>query len=138
RPRRSRSGRRRRDPRPALETMPMIADAPAAVPQQTSGDPPRRPAARRVRSRRGGWDFKYSPYLYVAPFFVLFAAFGLFPVLFTVYTSLFRWLLLSTDRPYVGLANYERVLTDDKFWNAFVNTVGIFVVATVPQLLLAL
>jgi cellobiose transport system permease protein len=74
----------------------------------------------------------------VAPFFILFAAFGLFPVLFTTYTSLFRWRLLDREHPYIGFGNYERVLTDDLFWNAALNTTGMFVVATVPQLMLAL
>ena len=85
------------------------------------------------------WDIKYSPYVLVAPFFILFGIFGLFPILYTAYTSLFRWTLLDGgNHQFVGLANYQRVLTDDRFWNAVFNTVGMFILATVPQLLLAL
>ncbi len=39
---------------------------------------------------------------------------------------------------FVGLQNFQEVLADANFWNAMLNTFGIFVVATVPQLLLAL
>src|SRR5256885_11314811 len=83
-------------------------------------------------------DIKVSPYLYVAPFFLLFAAFGAYPLLYTGYLSLHRYTLTGGDHGFVGLANYGRVLTDDHFWTVMGNTFGLFVVATVPQLLLAL
>src|SRR5262249_25378275 len=38
----------------------------------------------------------------------------------------------------VGLQNYAKLLHDEFFWNALKNTLGIGVLATVPQLLLAL
>ncbi|GAA1829031.1 sugar ABC transporter permease [Luedemannella flava] len=79
-----------------------------------------------------------TPYLYVAPFFVLFAAFGLFPLIYTAWVSLRDWRLVGGDRGFVGLDNYTEVLTDARFWNALGNTFGLFIVATVPQLLIAL
>jgi cellobiose transport system permease protein len=100
--------------------------------------PPREPGGRRWAIRRGRWDIKFSPYLYVAPFFLIFGAFGLFPVFYTAYVSLFDWSLIQTGREFVGLDNYAEVLGDEQFWTAVTNTVGIFVVATVPQLLAAL
>ena len=44
---------------------------------------------RRVgfRQRLGRWDVKLSPYLYVSPFFVLFAVTGLFPLVYTAFVS---------------------------------------------------
>jgi cellobiose transport system permease protein len=83
-------------------------------------------------------DLKASPYLYVAPFFVLFAAFGLYPLVYTGYLSLHRYTLTGGDLGFVGLANYRRILADEHFWTVLGNTFGLFVVATVPQLLLAL
>lgn len=85
-------------------------------------------------------DVKGSPYLYVAPFFLLFAVFGLFPLIYTALISATAW---SPRRPgsediSVGLDNYRNLLHDDNFWNALINTLGIGVVSTVPQLLLAL
>ena len=32
------------------------------------------------RTRRNAWDQKVSPYLYISPFFILFALVGLFPL----------------------------------------------------------
>ena len=51
-----------------------------------------RPApSRRGRSWRHRLDTKGSPYLYIAPFFLVFAVFGLFPLVYTGYVSLTGW-----------------------------------------------
>ncbi|MFC0532243.1 carbohydrate ABC transporter permease [Phytohabitans kaempferiae] len=97
----------------------------------------RRPGTpRRVRLSR--LDVKYSPYLYIAPFFLLFAVFGVYPLAYTLWVSLHEWDLLAQDHPFVGLANYSALMSDSDFWNSVYNTLGIFVLSTVPQLLLAL
>ena len=83
-------------------------------------------------------DPKVSPYLYIAPFFLLFAVFGLFPLLYTVVVSLYDWELTSATHELIGLDNYRELLADPYFWNALRNTLSIFVLATVPQLVLAL
>jgi cellobiose transport system permease protein len=83
-------------------------------------------------------DVKYSPYLYIAPFFVLFAVFGAYPLVYTLWVSLHEWDLLAEEHPFVGLANYSALMSDGDFWNSVYNTLGIFVISTVPQLLLAL
>ncbi|GGY29576.1 carbohydrate ABC transporter permease [Streptomyces omiyaensis] len=91
------------------------------------------------RRRLGRLRSRAAPYVLVAPFFLLFGAFGLFPLAATAWTSLFRVELTAPEaREWVGLHNYARLLTDDFFWNALANTVLIGVLATVPQLLLAL
>jgi len=106
------------------------------------GQPPRRApvGARRERwrGRLGRADLKLSPYLYVAPFFLLFGVFGLYPLVYTAWVSLHDWPLASDEHPWSGLDNYARLLTDPVFWNALGNTVAIFLLSTVPQLTLAL
>jgi cellobiose transport system permease protein len=83
-------------------------------------------------------DVKASPYLYISPFFLLFAALGAFPLLFTAWVSLHDWSLLADDHPFIGLQNYRELLTDSFFWNALGNTASIWVLSTVPQLIFAL
>lgn len=83
-------------------------------------------------------DTRVSPYLYIAPFFLLFAAFGLFPLGYTAYVSLFDWSLLKDEHSYIGLRNYTELFADPYFWNALGNTVSILVLSTVPQLIFAL
>jgi cellobiose transport system permease protein len=83
-------------------------------------------------------DRRYSPYLYVLPFFVLFAIFGAFPLFYTMWVSLFDWDFLADTHSWIGFDNYTRLFGDYTFWNAVVNTGQILVLATVPQLILAL
>ncbi|MEV0456971.1 carbohydrate ABC transporter permease [Catellatospora methionotrophica] len=79
------------------------------------------------------------PYVLIAPFFILFTIFGLFPLIFNGVVALRTWRLDDPAQDgWAGLANFERLLTDEDFWNALYNTFGIFVLSTVPQLFLAL
>lgn len=109
---------------------------------QTTGS--QRTAARGdspTRPRRRSWlrmDAKVAPYVYIAPFFVLFAIFGLYPFLYTVWISLTNESPLNAETSFVGADNYIRLLGDDRFWTSVANTLGMFVLATVPQLLMAL
>jgi len=96
------------------------------------------PPQGRWRSRLARLDMKVSPYLFISPFYIVFLIFGAFPLVYTVWVSLHEWGLASGTRKYVGLENYRYLLGDSDFWNSVVNTVGMFLIATVPQLLLAL
>jgi cellobiose transport system permease protein len=89
-----------------------------------------------VRLRR--LDPVVSPYLYIAPFFVIFLGFGLFPLAYTFYVSLNHWELGATTHQWVGFHNYTKLLADSYFWNSLRNTGSIWVLSTVPQLLAAL
>jgi cellobiose transport system permease protein len=96
-------------------------------------------ASRSWRMRRSKLDQRLSPYAYISPFFLLFFAFGLFPLVYTAWVSLHSVTLQNTDEmKWVGLDNYSRLLHDDRFWNAVVNTFTIGVISTVPQLIMAL
>ncbi|MEV4946009.1 sugar ABC transporter permease [Streptomyces sp. NPDC053755] len=98
---------------------------------------PSKEAERRARRHRR--DVRWSPYAFVAPFFLLFAAFGIFPLLYTGWASLHRVELTSPgETRWVGARNFARLATDEFFWNALGNTAVIGVLSTVPQLLMAL
>lgn len=49
------------------------------------------PPPRRPRDRFSRIDAAWSPYLFIAPFFVIFAVFGLFPLGYTAWVSLHEW-----------------------------------------------
>jgi cellobiose transport system permease protein len=96
--------------------------------------------ARRVTigSRLFRFDEKVSPYLLISPFFLVFAAFGAFPLLYTAYVALTDRNLLNPEWSFVGLENFRQLVGDDYFWNAVENTVAIWILSTGPQLLIAL
>ncbi|MFE5079309.1 carbohydrate ABC transporter permease [Streptomyces mirabilis] len=121
----------------------------AAPPTEEGGAAPGRPPAavpdekeqrRRDRlSRRWQRDIRWSPYAFVSPFFLLFLAFGLFPLIYTGWASLHTVELTApTDMQWAGLRNYTRIFDDDFFWNAAKNTLTIGIISTVPQLLMAM
>src|SRR5689334_10636753 len=103
-------------------------------------EPQPTPRGRDWRSRRSRWDLKFSPYAFVAPFFILFAAFGLYPLLWTAWVSLHRTELIRADElgDNVGFQNYVNLLHDSFFWNALWNTISLGFISAAPQLLIAL
>lgn len=88
--------------------------------------------------RLSRWDVKVSPYLYISPFFLLFALTGLFPLLYTGWVSLHNWNLIGGQGKFIGFDNFGFVLGQPYFWNAVGNTVSIFLLSSVPQVVLAL
>ncbi|MDT0345741.1 carbohydrate ABC transporter permease [Streptomyces litchfieldiae] len=89
-----------------------------------------------TRIRRGLGE-RFAPYVYIAPFYLIFAVFGLFPLLFTFYVALFDWNPIG-EHTYIGLDNFTRLLDDPRFWKATRNTISIWLLSTVPQLIAAL
>ena len=112
---------------PKLEPVPAHAPAP-------------HPAPRRIafRQRLGRWDVKVSPYLYISPFFILFAIVGLFPLGYTAWVSLHDWNLIGGKGEFVGLGNFSTVLAQPNFWIALRNTFSIFLLSSEPQVFVGL
>ncbi|MDR7253243.1 cellobiose transport system permease protein [Nocardioides sp. BE266] len=90
------------------------------------------------RQRLHWIDYRFSPYLYIAPFFVLFLVIGMFPLGYTAWVSVHDWSLLGGKGDYVGLGNYREVLDNPYFAKQLVNTISIFLISSVPQVLIAL
>ncbi|WP_234313850.1 carbohydrate ABC transporter permease [Streptomyces sp. NBRC 109706] len=84
-------------------------------------------------------DLGAAPYAFITPFFVIFAAFSAYPLIYTLWVSLHRVELATQDQmDWLALDNYTALWQDDRFWNALANTITIGVLSTVPQLLMAL
>ncbi|MCX6142806.1 MAG: extracellular solute-binding protein [Ignavibacteriales bacterium] len=59
---------------------------------------------------------------FLAPSLLHLTVFILTPIVFAGYLSLHRWDVIVADKPFVGLANFREVFSDDSFWNALKNT----------------
>jgi len=81
--------------------------------------------------RRNIW-----PYVFISPFFILYAIFGLFPNLFALLLSFETWDGISPQK-WVGLQNYTRLMQDDIWWKAVFNTIWLMIGTMVPQLFFA-
>ncbi|MEU0550413.1 carbohydrate ABC transporter permease [Micromonospora sp. WMMD729] len=101
-----------------------------------------RPAPRHSTARRrqlNRLDLRFTPYVFVLPFFVLFAIFGVYPIVYTFWIAMTDRSPMNATISFVGLDNFVELFTNDpQFWNAVVNTFGMFALSTIPQLLIAL
>ena len=91
-------------------------------------------AVQRMRawtwpSRRTWWIVLFC-YLALAPILALFAYVRLVPIAWSVILSLHNWDLIKVHKPFVGLANYVRLMADGNFILALKNTT-IYSLATV-------
>ena len=99
--------------------------------------------ARSIRriafnQRLSHWDVKLSPYLYISPFFILFAIVGLFPLVYTAWVSVHEWNLIGGQGDFVGLDNFSTVLAQPYFWTSLRNTFSIFLLSAIPQMVAAI
>jgi multiple sugar transport system permease protein len=109
-----------------------------------------------TQPRRRWLKRAWAPYVFISPFFILFVVFGLYPMLFSLWVSFFRWDGIGAMR-FEGLGNYVWVLDlgdlpwsrffkadfwlelySRDFWRALYNTVWIGLVAGVSQHLVAI
>jgi lactose/L-arabinose transport system permease protein len=76
-------------------------------------------------------------YLFISPFFILFAIFGVYPTLFSLYLSLNEWNGVG-QMEFVGLDNFGRMLNDRLFLKSFENSIILFLTYVPIMLFLAL
>jgi ABC-type sugar transport system permease subunit len=81
---------------------------------------PAAPAARaslRQRMRRHAWG-----YIFISPWVLLYAAFGLYPLLLSFYLTFFTYSFVRPeDLAFVGVGNWIRGLVDPLFWTSIFN-----------------
>jgi raffinose/stachyose/melibiose transport system permease protein len=99
--------------------------------------------ARPAAGRRTLGSQALIPYLFLAPALFFYIAFLVYPMLSSLYVSLFEWDGLSATMTFVGLRNYVRIFSEDEvalaaLWNNVLWTVGTLVIPTGLGLALAL
>lgn len=99
-----------------------------------SAEAPASDRARYASSRL--WE-RAAPYIFISPFFILFAVFGAFPIVYSLYISFHDWKGLRPG-DFVGLKYYALMLTDPQFRIAITNTLIIGLGYVPIMLILAL
>lgn len=110
--------------------MTAVTSPPARRAEQSPAAPP------RSRSARHG--SRYTPYLFLAPFMLIFGVFVLAPAAYGIWISLHNWDFFLPTRPWVGFGNYAELfdptaLIAVQFWESMRAT-GLFVLFSVPFL----
>lgn len=83
---------------------------------------------------------RWAPYVFISPFLILFAVFGVFPLLFSLWLAFQSWEPTSglDAMRFVGLENFSFALGDDWFWKSLSGTLVLALVSGVPQHLVAI
>ena len=80
-------------------------------------------------------------YIFLIPFVVVYLIFQLVPLITTIYNSFFenyRSGLTQVEPNFVGFANYAKLFQDGEIWIYFKNTMIMWVMGFVPQILVSL
>jgi ABC-type sugar transport system permease subunit len=81
-----------------------------------------------------GRGARLAPWLFLAPYLLVFLGFFLLPALWSAVLSLTDWKIVGTPR-FVGLKNYARLAGDPLFFTALTNTV-VYTAVIVPLMAL--
>jgi ABC-type sugar transport system permease subunit len=101
-----------------------------AIPRRS----PSSPGLTRLRKWLGG---SYAPYLFIVPFFILFAIFGLYPLLYALRLSFTYWHGAGSPR-FIGLDNYTYLLTNSFFWQSLSTSAVIWLLVVPVQTVFAI
>src|SRR5512146_131649 len=86
-------------------------------------------------TRRPFWD-RFSPYGFVLPALLVIGLFTIYPVLYAIRISVYQYILTKPNsHPFIGLKNFEDVITSYYFKNSLINT-GIYTIASVIGVIL--
>ena len=96
--------------------------------------------------KRKGISYAKWGYLFIAPFFITYAIFNLYPLFLTIYNSFFenyRSGLKQVGPNFVGLANYVKLFTPDANGTIDIlkylgNTIVLWLGGAIPQIVIAL
>ena len=76
------------------------------------------------------WSARWC-YLFLLPGLVLAGMFTFWPTVASWYYSLLNWSGFTSEKTFVGLANYQQIIHDQFFWNAFMHSF-LFLIGNLP------
>ncbi|MCS6940986.1 MAG: sugar ABC transporter permease [Roseiflexaceae bacterium] len=94
--------------------------------------------APRTRASVRAWRERLLFLLLISPNMALLAAFTFWPMIYNAYLSTMSWNFLSPIRRFVGLRNYETVLSSEIFRIVVINTAVFTVVSVAVTMVLGL
>ncbi len=79
-------------------------------------------------------------YIFIAPFFIAFIIFQLIPLISTIYNSLFTSYRIGLEQvtEFAGLDNYIQLISDGEFAQSALNTLIIWIMGFIPQILVSM
>lgn len=74
--------------------------------------------------------------LFILPTIILLILMNIFPLIYTLFLSFTEYSVIATDPPvWVGISNYQKILSDARFWNSFAITGSYALISVLLQTL---
>ena len=99
-------------------------------PQAAEGD--------RKPRKKFKWKVDYFGIIFIIPFFAVYAIFSLYPMIYSIVLSITDYEGYNRVISLIGFENFAWLATQLRFWQSLLNTVMIFAMNFVPQMLFAL
>ncbi|MDI3509223.1 MAG: cellobiose transport system permease protein [Clostridiales bacterium] len=102
---------------------------------------------RRARTRRNKINYARYGYYFILPFFITYAIFQLYPLLYTIFLSFTKYIKPAGGAPigpeFIGLGNFVDIFTNNRAFGeftfgAFSNTITMWTINFIPQILISL
>lgn len=92
--------------------------------------------------KRGKANYAKYGYRFIAPFFIVYAIFSLYPLLYTIFLSFNKYIKPVAKKvvgpSWIGVGNYVTAFTNENMIGSFKNTIIMWIINFIPQILLAL
>lgn len=92
---------------------------------------------RDVAKPKSKWRKYFPIYLSIAPYYIIFLAFGLIPTIFSLYLAFQKWDGIG-KMTFIGWDNFIYAFSDSTLGTAILNTFEIWFMSTIPMLFMAL
>ena len=83
------------------------------------------------------WQHNFSPYFFIVPALVVYVGFFIYPLAKLVELSLYKWDGIL-PRKYYGLRHYQKLVTDERFWEALSHNFTWMIAAIIVPVLFGL
>lgn len=94
-----------------------------------------------IQKKKKSVSYARWGYFFIAPFFIIYITFSLIPLLSTFYNSFFenyRVGLMQVGPKFVGISNYIKIMTESDVPKYAMNTLIMWIIGFVPQLVISL
>lgn len=91
-----------------------------------------------LKRLKAGDKYGQYGYIFTAPFFIVLLLFNIYPMLYSVYTSLTSWDGSTRAPEFIGLKNFSDLFQDTLFFQTIANTAIMWIINVVPQMIFAI
>lgn len=79
-------------------------------------------------------EVRNAAFIFLLPIAILMTVYVFYPIVDTFITSLYKWNGISADKTFIGLKNWQKLMTDANFWLAFKNNIIVMILSICIQI----